>query len=259
MSAVRLTVEGVSFSYGEKPILKDVSLTVAPGELVSILGHNGSGKTTLLRCISGYLTPTAGVVRIGEDTVARLSAKALARRMALVPQNPVMEFDFTVRDIVLMGRNPHLKRFAGETDADYAAADAALARTGMAALAERSVLTLSGGEWQRTIIARAVCQKSELMLLDEPVASLDVKHQIEILRLVRSLCRESGVSALCVMHDINLSAHYSDQILLLKGGKALACGSPRAVITAPLLKEAYGIEAEVREEQGHPYMIPRYD
>lgn len=255
----RLTVENLSFFYGEKPILKNVSLAVAPGELVSILGHNGSGKTTLLRCISGYLKPKEGAVRIGEDAVSSLSSKALARRMALVPQNPVMEFDFTVRDIVLMGRNPHLKRFSGETETDYAAADAALARTGMDALADRSVLTLSGGEWQRTIIARAICQKSELMLLDEPVASLDIKHQIEILRLVRSLCRESGVSALCVMHDVNLSAHYSDQILLLKEGEALACGAPSAVITAPLLAEAYGIEAEVRTEQGHPYMIPRYD
>ena len=255
----RLTVENLSFFYGNRPILKNVSLAVAPGELVSILGHNGSGKTTLLRCISGYLKPKEGAVRIGEDAVSSLSSKALARRMALVPQNPVMEFDFTVRDIVLMGRNPHLKRFSGETETDYAVADAALVRTGMDALADRSVLTLSGGEWQRTIIARAICQKSELMLLDEPVASLDIKHQIEILRLVRSLCRESGVSALCVMHDVNLSAHYSDQILLLKEGEALACGAPSAVITAPLLAEAYGIEAEVRTEQGHPYMIPRYD
>ena len=246
----RLSVENVSFTYGEKPILKNVSLAVEQGELVAILGHNGSGKTTLLRCISGYLTPTAGMVRIGGQAVSSLSARKLAQRMALVPQNPVMEFDFTVRDIVLMGRNPHLKRFAGETDADFAAADAALART---------VLTLSGGEWQRTIIARAICQKSDVMLLDEPVASLDVKHQIEILRLVRSLCRENGISALCVMHDVNLSAHYSDQILLLKGGETLACGSPYNVVTAPLLQEAYGIEAEVREAQGHPFMIPRYD
>jgi iron complex transport system ATP-binding protein len=255
----RLSVENVSFTYGEKPILKNVSLAVEQGELVAILGHNGSGKTTLLRCISGYLTPTAGMVRIGGQAVSSLSARKLAQRMALVPQNPVMEFDFTVRDIVLMGRNPHLKRFAGETDADFAAADAALARTGMTALSDRSVLTLSGGEWQRTIIARAICQKSDVMLLDEPVASLDVKHQIEILRLVRSLCRENGISALCVMHDVNLSAHYSDQILLLKGGETLACGSPYNVVTAPLLQEAYGIEAEVREVQGHPFMIPRYD
>lgn len=255
----RLSVENVSFTYGEKPILKNVSLAVEQGELVAILGHNGSGKTTLLRCISGYLTPTAGMVRIGGQAVSSLSARKLAQRMALVPQNPVMEFDFTVQDIVLMRRNPHLKRFAGETDADFAAADAALARTGMTALSGRSVLTLSGGEWQRTIIARAICQKSDVMLLDEPVASLDVKHQIEILRLVRSLCRENGISALCVMHDVNLSAHYSDQILLLKGGETLACGSPCNVVTAPLLQEAYGIEAEVREVQGHPFMIPRYD
>lgn len=255
----RLSVENVSFTYGEKPILKNVSLAVEQGELVAILGHNGSGKTTLLRCISGYLTPTAGMVRIGGQAVSSLSARKLAQRMALVPQNPVMEFDFTVQDIVLMGRNPHLKRFAVETDADFAAADAALARTGMTALSGRSVLTLSGGEWQRTIIARAICQKSDVMLLDEPVASIDVKHQIEILRLVRSLCRENGISALCVMHDVNLSAHYSDQILLLKGGETLACGSPCNVVTAPLLQEAYGIEAEVREVQGHPFMIPRYD
>lgn len=142
---------------GRSPF-KNVSLAVEQGELVAILGHNGSGKTTLLRCISGYLTPTAGMVRIGGQAVSSLSARKLAQRMALVPQNPVMEFDFTVRDIVLMGRNPHLKRFAGETDADFAAADAALARTGMTALSGRSVLTLSGGEWQRTIIARAICQ-----------------------------------------------------------------------------------------------------
>lgn len=255
----RLAVENISFSYGVKPILENVSLSVEPGELVSILGHNGSGKTTLLRCISGYLKPAAGAVRINGAPVAGLSANELAKRMALVPQNPVMEFDFTVRDIVLMGRNPHIGRFSNETEADYRAADAALARTGMAEFAERSVLTLSGGEWQRTIIARAICQKSDIMLLDEPVASLDVKHQIEILRLVRSLCRENGVCALCVMHDVNLSAHYSDQLLLLKAGRTLASGAPRDVITAALLQEAYGIEATVHEEQGHPYMIPRYD
>ncbi len=255
----RLTIENVCFSYGEKPILKDVSLKVEAGELVSILGHNGCGKTTLLRCISGYLAPSSGEIRVGDTPVRSLGAKELARRMALVPQNPVMEFDFTVRDIVLMGRNPHVRRFAGETEADYTAAEGALARTGMAPFADRSVLTLSGGEWQRTIIARAICQKSDVMLLDEPVASLDVKHQIEILRLLRSLCRENGISALAVMHDVNLSAHYSDKILLLRRGKMLACGEPRAVITAPLLNEAYGVDAAVREEQGHPFMIPRYD
>lgn len=255
----KLEVKDLSFSYGESETLRNINFDVQAGEFVSILGHNGSGKTTLLRCISGYLKVQAGEILLAGKPVSIMPVRELARRMALVPQHALMEFDFTVRDIVLMGRNPHVKRFTGESEADYKAADAALEWTGMDALKNRSVLTLSGGEWQRTIVARAICQNSEILLLDEPVANLDVRHQIEILRMVRRLCRENGVSAICVMHDINLASHFSDTLLLLKGGKELAYGTSESVISEENLRNAYGIGAKVRSEQGRPFMIPEYD
>ena len=253
-----LQIQNLSYSYGDMRILSDISFDVKPGELISILGHNGSGKTTLLRCVSGYLKPERGQALLGGKNVISIPAKTLAQRMALVPQSSVMEFDFTVRDIVLMGRNPHIGRFAVESEADYALADDALRWTNMFELKDRSVLTLSGGEWQRTIVARAICQNSEVLLLDEPVANLDIKHQLDILGMVRRVCRERGVCALCVMHDVNLAAHYSDKLIILNRGEMLCFGTSETVITSENLFAAYGVKADVRQEQGAPFMVPEY-
>ncbi len=179
-----ICIRNLDCGVGDTPILHDISLTLNTG-MIGIIGPNGAGKTTLLRTISGYLKPERGSVEIDGTNVREIGVKALAKKMALVPQNYALEYDFTVLETVLMGRNPHKKTFEGDSMEDIRLARAAIAKTGIAHLENRSVIGLSGGEWQRMIIARALTQQSSILLLDEPVSSLDIKHQVGILSLVR--------------------------------------------------------------------------
>ncbi|HBU12924.1 MAG TPA: hypothetical protein DEB31_09455 [Clostridiales bacterium] len=233
-----IELRNVFYTINGAPILRGVSLSLTRG-MMGLIGPNGAGKTTLLRIISGYIRPDEGAVLLDGTPVADLDSKARAQKMALVPQNYAFDYDFTVLETVLMGRNPHKKAFEADTREDIRMARDCIEKAGIGALADRSVLGLSGGEWQRMIIARALCQQSKVLLLDEPVSNLDIRHQVGILATVRELAAEHGLLCLCVLHDLNLAYHYCDEITLLKEGRVFAAGAPRQVMTKDVLERVY--------------------
>ena len=248
-----LEARGLFFSYprsrprgaGERPVLDDVSLEVRSGDLLGILGPNGSGKTTLLNILAGALAPDRGEVRLDSRPISAWARRDVARRLALVPQHTHAPFDFSVLDVVLMGRYPHLGPFALEGPADLAIARAALQATGTDAFEDRPFHTLSGGEQQRVAIASALAQSPRLLLLDEPTTSLDLGHQLEVERLLARLNREHGVTLVLSTHDLNLAAALCRQLILLKAGRVIAAGPTEAVLTPASIGALYGVEAEV--------------
>jgi iron complex transport system ATP-binding protein len=235
-----------------------VSLQAGPGSLVGVLGPNGSGKTTLLRILSGTLAPQSGRVTLDGADIGRMSRTAIARRMAIVPQETHLAFDYSVLEIVLMGRYPHLKPFELEGPGDLAIARDALAATGTASLERRAYATLSGGEKQRVIIASALAQAASIMLLDEPTASLDPGYQIEIAALLRRLNEDRGITMIVATHDLNFAASICRHLVLLRAGRVLASGATPAVLTAARVEELYGVEAEVayHARAGHLTVVP---
>lgn len=239
-----LAAEKVGFAYGTRPILSDVDLTLARGGFYGILGPNGSGKTTLLRLLTRALAPTHGRVTLDGRDLSRWPRRELARRMAVVAQDVPTDFEFSVAAMVLMGRFPHLRRFAAEGPRDLAIARQAMTRCGVLHLAERPWRTLSGGERQRAAIARALSQQPEILLLDEPTAHLDIHHQVEVLDLCRSLS-DDGVTVVAVLHDLNLAALYCDTMALLHAGGLCAVGPPATVLTAAGVRTVYGGEVLV--------------
>ena len=258
-----LKARDVSFSYargrGTGPLVLDrVSLDVDRGAVVGLLGPNGSGKTTLLRLLAGIFPPGGGAVWIGGQPIDQLTRRALARRLAVVPQETHSTFDFSVIDIVLMGRYAHLGPFELEGAADQDIAREALAATGTAALELRRFASLSGGEKQRVVIAGALAQASELLLLDEPTASLDLAYQFEIAALLRRLNAERGSTMIVSTHDLNLAASVCDRIVLLKEGRVLAQGATTDILTAESIRSLYGVEADVQFHQraGHLTVVP---
>ncbi len=250
----------VSFGYmaaGPRAVER-VSLKVAAGAVVGLIGPNGSGKTTLLRLLAGLLRPQHGTVRLDGVPLARLTRRALAQRMALVPQETLATFDFTVLDIVLMGRYPHLGTFALEGPDDIAIARDALAATGTSGFESRRFHTLSGGEKQRVVIASALAQSTDVLLLDEPTASLDLGYQLEVAELVRRLNHDRHTTVVLSTHDLNFAAAICHQIVLLKRGTVLAQGSPADALTPSNIRAAYGVHADVRlhEPAGHLTIVP---
>jgi len=241
-----LTIEDVACGYGGPLVLDGASLRVAPGEFVGIIGPNGSGKSTLVRAISRVLALARGrVLLVGRD-VARLSRRAIAREMAIVPQIQPLVYDFTVEDVVQMGRTAHLGRFemAGETD--RAACRRAMEATEIFALRRRSLAALSGGERQRVLIARALAQEPHLLVLDEPDAHLDINHKVEVFDLLAALNRSEGLTVVCISHDLNLAALYAGRLVLLLDGRVAADDAPEAILTETTLRRVYGAETVVR-------------
>ena len=237
-----LRAEGVSFSRDGRAILRDVAFSVAPGELVGVIGPNGAGKSTLLKVISGLWPGAKGQIHLNGRPLGRTSAREVARTIAQVPQITALEFPFTVRQIVMMGRNPHLSRFQLETEQDRRLAEDAMRRTQTLDLAARLIGTLSGGERQRVLIARALTQEPQLLLLDEPTANLDIQHQIGILELLRALIHADGLGAVAAVHDLELAARFCDRLVLLHDGAVLAEGSAERVLAPEPLQTAYGVE-----------------
>lgn len=256
------TVE-VSFAYGTRgagtrPVLDDVSIAIEAGTVVGLLGPNGSGKTTLLRTLSGLIEPRQGQVLLGGTPIASLSRRALARHIAVVPQDTHTTFDFSVLDMVLMGRYPHLGPFAVEGPTDLHLAREALAATGTAALELRPFSTLSGGERQRVVIAGALAQASDALLLDEPTASLDLGYQLEIGALLARINRDRGTTIVVSTHDLNLAAAICSRIIMLKAGRVIAQGPTAGTLTAENLRTLYDVRADVRfhDDAGHLTVVP---
>ncbi|WP_256392062.1 ATP-binding cassette domain-containing protein [Natronoarchaeum rubrum] len=239
-----ISVADVEISLGDVQVLSGVSLDVAPGELVGVVGPNGAGKTTLLRAISGVLAPDAGEVFVDGDEVHELSSGAASRRVAVVPQDTAVSFSFDVREIVAMARHPHRSRFTPASAEDRRVIESALERTGVDALADRSIDEVSGGERQRALLARAVAQETPALLLDEPTASLDVNHQVETLEMVRSLV-DDGTAAVAAIHDLDLAARYCDRLAILTGGEFLAVGPPEDVLTESAVAAAFDVRSVV--------------
>jgi iron complex transport system ATP-binding protein len=239
-------------------VLRNVSLEVERGTIVGLLGPNGSGKTTLLRIVAGILPPLTGRVLINGHPIEQLTRRELARRIAVVPQETHSTFDFSVMDMVLMGRYPHLGPFELEGAADQDIAREALRATGTAALETREFARLSGGEKQRVIIASALAQGSEMLLLDEPTTALDLGYQFEIAALLRRLNAERRTTMLVSTHDLNLAAALCEQIVLLKDGRVLAHGATKDTLTADNIRRLYDVDADVQfhERAGHLTVVP---
>ena len=243
------------FGFGGTPVVDGVSLKLARGALVGILGPNGSGKTTLLRLLSGALRPQQGHVTLDGQDLSRMPREVLARRLAVVPQETHLAFDYSVLELVLMGRYPHLGAFEVEGPADLASADAALAATDTGHLAERAFHTLSGGEKQRVVIASALAQLDEglpasggqgrLLLLDEPTASLDLRYQIEVSALLARLHHRRDITIVLSTHDLHFASSLCREVVLLKEGRVLAAGTPADVLTPPRLSSLYQIGVEL--------------
>jgi iron complex transport system ATP-binding protein len=245
MSTLNLRAEKLSFAYQDKSVLNEIDLAIQPGELVGLIGPNGSGKSTLIKCLSHVLAPQRGRVWLNGYELASLSAQQIARHVAVVSQAVELPPGFTAFEIVLMGRVPHLAWWQNENVRDKEIARVALEATGTWSLADRLVNQLSGGERQRVVIARALAQEPQILLLDEPTAHLDVKHQIEVMELVRRLNRERGLAVLVVFHDLNLAAQYCSRLVLFKEGRVYKSGSPRDVIAPDVLRDVYGVELVV--------------
>jgi len=251
---MKLSVRGISFSYPSTKVLEEISFQVEEGEIVSILGPNGSGKSTLIKCIDRILRPQKGTVLVTERDTAPMKPRELARLLGYVPQSAVDSFPFTVFDTVMMGRRPHLAWSASQGDLDMVAEILKLLQ--LEGLALRHITELSGGEKQKVLLARALAQEPEVLLLDEPTANLDIRHQIEVLNLVRRLVKGKRLSTLVAMHDVNLASRFSDRIILLKAGRIYAVGEPGLVITQTTLRDVYDISVAVNQDSGRPYIIP---
>jgi iron complex transport system ATP-binding protein len=255
---VVLNLNGVECRYGSVKILEDVNFVAKEGDFVGILGPNGSGKTTLLKSISRILKPTKGAVLLDSTDLYKMRAIDVARQMAVVPQDTAIGFSFTAIDVVLMGRNPHLKRFQMETENDLAIAKKVMEMTRTWDLRQRPVSELSGGEKQRVIIARALAQEPKILLLDEPMTHLDIINQLEVMDLVKDLCLRNGLIVLAVIHDLNLAARYCSSALLLKDGKVYVAGKIEDVLTSDHIKSVFHVDAIVKKHivTNSYYVIP---
>ena len=254
---IGLQIKQVSFSYLNGLVLHNVDLAIQPGEIVGLLGPNGSGKTTLIKLASGVLKPGQGEIRLDGFSVSQLSRKSIARIMTVVPQQFHTPFAFTVEEIVMLGRTPFIRTFAGESAADKEAVKTALEKVGISELVKRRFDELSGGERQKAILAMALAQQPKLLLLDEPTVHLDITHQVEILELVRNLNVEQGLTVVAAMHDLNMASLYFNRLVLLKEGRVMADGTPAEVLTEDKIREVFStsVRVEPHPVTGVPHIV----
>jgi iron complex transport system ATP-binding protein len=247
-----LSVNEISFRYNSRPVLRDVTFELPTGQILGVLGVNGAGKSTLLKCINRVLRPNRGAVLLDGVDMLRLGRGEIATRIGYVPQKHTDEL-VTVFDAVLLGRKPHIKWAA--TDRDLHIVERALRLMGLENLALRAVSTLSGGEAQKVVIARALAQEPKVLLLDEPTSSLDLRNQLEVMNLVATVVNTEGVSAVVAIHDLNLALRFVDRFLILKDGAIHAMGLKEA-LTSEVIEEVYGVHTLLRVVDGHPVIIP---
>ena len=255
---MKVRVDRLRFSYNGKSVLEDLDLPVREGEFLGLVGPNGSGKTTLLKNIGGVLKPDGGSVYLDGKELSRIPIKEVATKVAALQQETTVGFDFTVREVVEMGRFPHLDRFERHGDGDMRAVEKAIEVTDLRDFTDRCVNQLSGGEKQRVFLALALAQEPDLLLLDEPTASLDINYQIKIMETVKSLQSE-GLTVVAAIHDLNLAAQYADRVALLCDGNVKVLGDPCDVLTRENIAEVFGVEVEVEnsETKGTIHIFPK--
>jgi len=256
---VKLEVERITLTYGDKKVVEDITFRVMPGEMVGLVGPNGSGKSTMIKALSRTITPRSGRILINNRDISQIPRKELSSLIAVVPQTPLLPSLFTAFEIALMGRNPHLGLFQHEGPRDINITWQAMQKTSTQHLAERRISELSGGEIQCVVIARTIAQETQAILLDEPTANLDISRQIEILDLIKGLCQENKLAVVLALHDLNLAAHYCDRLLLINGVRIHAEGTPAEVINTQNLEQVYGPGSYVHQHplSGLPAVLPR--
>ncbi|MBP3386725.1 MAG: ABC transporter ATP-binding protein [Candidatus Methanomethylophilaceae archaeon] len=248
-------MDDIDFAYsGEKLTLKNVTLDIRNPQLISIIGPNGVGKSTLIHCMNKILSPTRGTVFVDDIDVSQIKVKELAKKIGYVPYSANDTFPLTVIDTILMGRNPH-STWKTDLKDDMKIVKEVLEMMDIVPLAMRPFNELSAGQHQRVMLARGLAQEPEILLLDEPTANLDIKHQIDVIRLLKKLSIKKNIVVIMISHDLNLAAKYSDNIIMMADGGVFAVGTPKDVITEDNIRSVYGVEAELVEHDGRPHMI----
>ena len=238
---MNITAENIKMKIGDNEILKGVSIDSKNREFVGIIGPNGSGKSTLLKSIYRILKPNDGCIKLGDMDISKMSIKESAKKMAVVSQHNYYNFDFTVKEVVSMGRSPHKKNLERDNIEDFEIVKESLQKLGMSEFSNRSFSTLSGGEQQRVILARALAQKTPCLILDEPTNHLDIKYQLSLLNIVKSL----DLTVISAIHDLNIASMYCDRLFVMKDGQIVASGTPQDILTKELIKEIYEIDVEI--------------
>ena len=252
-------IEALAFSYGSEPCLNNITCRLEPGRFYGLIGPNGSGKSTLLDILTGFLKPTGGVVTLNGKKLADFSRRDLARQLSSVPQSFAFNFDYTVSDVVLMGRYPHIARFETPSDEDIDRVNQALDLLQLHHLRDRSIRHLSGGEKQRVMLARALAQDTEYLLLDEITANLDINHAISILNTISGLVRKDGRTVVAAMHDLNMVLAFCDDVIVLQDGCLDSFGAVDDVLTEQMVMELYQVHSELIREDNQPlYLRFRY-
>jgi len=251
---MKLKVKEVGFSYASVPVLKDICIELSPSEMLGIVGPNGAGKSTLIRCINRILSPQKGCILLDKQDIEEMSRMELAKKMGYIPQTASQVFPATVFDTVLMGRRPHLGWRSSEKDTEMVLE--MLQMLNIEEFAMRDINELSGGQQQKVFIARALTQEPDVLLLDEPTSNLDIRHQLEVMDIIKNIVREKEISAIMAIHDLNLASRYADRIVMMHSGEIFSAGDPVSALTPENIEHVYGVEVKVSNHDGRPYIVP---
>jgi iron complex transport system ATP-binding protein len=250
----RLEIQEVEFYYTKEPVLKGICMGIGNSEMLSIIGPNGAGKSTILKCMDKILSPQKGTVLLDNQNIKSMNRMDIAKKLGYIPQKVTQIFPATVFDMVLLGRRPHVSWRSSDKDIDIVLG--IMEMLNIEDLAMRDFNGLSGGQQQNVFFAKALAQEPEILLLDEPTSNLDIKHQLEVMNIIRNVVKEKKISAVLSIHDLNLAARYSDRLVMMKNGEIYAFGEPLTILTAENIRAVYDVEVKVIKESNIPYIVP---